>query len=81
MSRNNKSNLADNIMDATPEEVTRVMKEAEVKILIHGHTHRPAIHHLTINHRDAERIVLGAWHHQGSYLQVSDDGKRELMTC
>jgi len=81
MSRNNKSNLSNNIMDATPDEVTRVMKEADVTTLIHGHTHRPAIHDLTINNQDAQRIVLGAWHEKGSYFRVTEDGERELMNC
>jgi UDP-2,3-diacylglucosamine hydrolase len=36
--------------------------------MIHGHTHRPGRHALKIEGRPAERIVLGAWYEQGSYL-------------
>ncbi len=81
VSRNNKNNLAANIMDVIPEEVLRVMKKSNVNTLIHGHTHRPDIHKFSINHQEAQRIVLGAWHHQGSYLQVDEGGAHSLLTC
>ena len=61
------------IMDVTPDEVPRVMAEAGVLKLIHGHTHRPAVHQLTVNGKTAERYVLGDWYSQSSYLQVSAD--------
>lgn len=80
-SRHRKKNIANNIMDVTPNEVTRVMSEAQVQTLIHGHTHRPAIHSIEINQQAAKRIVLGAWHHQGSYLRYDKDGRCELMEC
>jgi UDP-2,3-diacylglucosamine hydrolase len=59
------------IMDVTPEEVPRVMMQAGVLKLIHGHTHRPAVHQLDVNGQPAERYVLGDWYTQGSYLTVS----------
>lgn len=55
------SNKADDIMDVTPAEVARVMTENNVDLLIHGHTHRPARHAITVNENLAERIVLGDW--------------------
>lgn len=61
------------IMDVTPEEVPRVMAEAGVSKLIHGHTHRPAVHQLNVNGETAERYVLGDWYTQSSYLTVSAD--------
>lgn len=61
------------IMDVTPDEVPRVMAEAGVLKLIHGHTHRPAVHQLTVNGNAAQRYVLGDWYSQSSYLQVSAD--------
>ncbi len=81
VSHRNKNNLSNNIMDVTPSEVTRVMSEFNVTTLIHGHTHRPAIHTIEINQQPAKRIVLGDWQHQGSYLRVDEDGKYELLTC
>ncbi|WP_338052279.1 UDP-2,3-diacylglucosamine diphosphatase [Rheinheimera hassiensis] len=59
------------IMDVTPDEVPKVMAEAGVLKLIHGHTHRPAVHKLEINGQPAERYVLGDWYTQSSYLKVS----------
>lgn len=64
---------AEDIMDVTPAEVVRVMKEAEVSYLIHGHTHRPARHSLDVNDVQCERIVLGDWHHLGWCLSVTAD--------
>ena len=58
-------------MDVTPEEVEKVMQKHNVARLIHGHTHRPNIHSLTVNNKPAHRIVLGDWYTQGSVLRVS----------
>ena len=38
--------------------------------MIHGHTHRPAVH----AHGNGERIVLGDWYEQGSVLRVDRSG-------
>ncbi|MBU2705385.1 UDP-2,3-diacylglucosamine diphosphatase [Zooshikella marina] len=58
----------DEIMDVTPAEVEKLMTEHDVKCFIHGHTHRPAIHTLTINQQPAQRIVLGDWDKKGWML-------------
>ncbi|WP_372862259.1 UDP-2,3-diacylglucosamine diphosphatase [Spongiibacter sp.] len=63
------SNKAEDIMDVTPEEVLKVMTEHRCQRLIHGHTHRPARHAITVNGQNAERIVLGDWHQQGWQLE------------
>ncbi len=42
--------------------------------LVHGHTHRPAIHKLQIGEQAAKRIVLGDWDEQGWALQVDEQG-------
>jgi len=60
------------IMDVTPSEVDRVMAETGVRRLIHGHTHRPDRHQLSIDDQDAERIVLGDWDNRGWVLRVSE---------
>jgi len=39
-----------------------------VRRMIHGHTHRPGVHDLEVDGRAVQRIVLGAWYEQGSYL-------------
>lgn len=64
------SNKASNIMDVTPSEVEKVMAEFSVRIMIHGHTHRPARH----QHRTGERLVLGDWHDKGWFIELGPDG-------
>lgn len=59
------------IMDVTADEVVKVMAEAGVTKLIHGHTHRPAVHSLQVAGQSAERYVLGDWYTQSSYLKVT----------
>jgi UDP-2,3-diacylglucosamine hydrolase len=62
------------IMDVTPAAVVDAMRRAGVQTMIHGHTHRPAIHELEVDGRPARRIVLGDWYTQGSVLEWSDLG-------
>lgn len=61
---------AADIIDVTPEEIPRIMQKYGVQTLIHGHTHRPAVHPLEVNGKSARRIVLGDWDKQGWALQV-----------
>jgi UDP-2,3-diacylglucosamine hydrolase len=65
---------ASDIIDVTPELIPRVLAEYRVRILIHGHTHRPATHDLVVNGQTAQRIVLGDWDRQGWALQVDESG-------
>lgn len=69
---------AEDIMDVNQDEVVQTMKNAGVKRMIHGHTHRPARHLLTIDGEAAERIVLGDWHDKGWAVYV-DGHKTELI--
>ncbi|MGE7990722.1 UDP-2,3-diacylglucosamine diphosphatase [Pseudomonas sp. NPDC089554] len=62
------------IVDVTPEEVPKVMAEQGVRTLVHGHTHRPAIHKLVVGEQPARRIVLGDWDRRGWALQVDEQG-------
>jgi len=72
-SRMANSNKADNIMDVNEASVARVMKRFRATLLIHGHTHRPAIH----DHAQGCRVVLGDWGDYGWYASL-DDGNVEL---
>ncbi|MCU1722844.1 UDP-2,3-diacylglucosamine diphosphatase [Pseudomonas sp. 5P_5.1_Bac1] len=66
---------ATDIIDVTAEEVPRIMQQHGVHTLVHGHTHRPAIHKLTLDDGSAgRRIVLGDWDRQGWALQVDEQG-------
>ncbi|CAH6064678.1 UDP-2%2C3-diacylglucosamine hydrolase, partial [Klebsiella variicola] len=61
------------IMDVNPQAVVDVMERHHVQWLIHGHTHRPAVHELQANGQPAWRVVLGAWHSEGSMVKVTPD--------
>ncbi|HGN9370403.1 TPA: UDP-2,3-diacylglucosamine diphosphatase [Citrobacter pasteurii] len=61
------------IMDVNPQAVITEMEKHQVQWLIHGHTHRPAVHELTANAQPAFRVVLGAWHTEGSMIKVTPD--------
>jgi len=59
------------IMDVTPDEVVNCLEKYQSQLLIHGHTHRPAIHNINANGKHAQRIVLGDWYEQGAWLKVT----------
>ncbi|MEB7924359.1 UDP-2,3-diacylglucosamine diphosphatase [Atlantibacter hermannii] len=65
---------SDAIMDVNQQAVSEVMHQHHVRHLIHGHTHRPAIHDLQIEGHPARRYVLGAWHQEGSMIKASENG-------
>ena len=60
-SKQANSNKPENIMDVTPDEVVRVLQEADCSTLLHGHTHRPGRHPVALGSTTGERIVLGDW--------------------
>ncbi|MBX3710560.1 MAG: UDP-2,3-diacylglucosamine diphosphatase [Lysobacter sp.] len=62
------------VTDVSPATVQATLARYGIDTLIHGHTHRPAIHHLDIDGRPARRVVLGDWYTQGSVLRVDADG-------
>lgn len=76
-SRDQTRMKASEIVDVTPTEVERIMRDKGVRILIHGHTHRPAVHELDIDGRPARRIVLGDWDRQGWALEADDQGMQQ----
>ena len=62
---------APQIMDVNAAAVAQAFRSAGVRTLVHGHTHRPAVHELTVDGAPARRIVLGDWYTQGSVLEWS----------
>jgi UDP-2,3-diacylglucosamine hydrolase len=62
------------IMDVNQTTVEKVMREHGVSLLLHGHTHRPAIHRFALDGRPAVRIVLGAWYEQASVVRWDERG-------
>ena len=58
------------IMDVTPAAVVEALRRHGVSRLVHGHTHRPGHHALTLDGRPAERWVLPDWYGGGGYLEI-----------
>jgi UDP-2,3-diacylglucosamine hydrolase len=72
-SRAHTGSTQETIMDVNAGAVTEAMRNAHVTRLIHGHTHRPAVHQLGLDGHTAERIVLGDWYEQGSVLRIGPE--------
>jgi len=66
----------DAITDVNASAVLAALRAAKVRRLIHGHTHRPAMHRIDIDGTHAERIVLGDWYEQGSALRVDAESRK-----
>ena len=67
---------APEIMDVNAGAVQAAFRRTGVRTLIHGHTHRPAIHDLDVDGQRCRRIVLGDWHAQGSVLDWQSGAAR-----
>ncbi|MGA9854761.1 MAG: UDP-2,3-diacylglucosamine diphosphatase [Gammaproteobacteria bacterium] len=68
---------SESIMDVNQQTVETVMQQHGVNRLIHGHTHRPAVHKFQSDGKSKTRFVLGDWYHQGSILRV--DGTEPML--
>jgi UDP-2,3-diacylglucosamine hydrolase len=71
--------VADAITDVNADRVIAELQRHGVPKLIHGHTHRPAVHVLDVERAAAQRIVLGDWYEQGSVLRI-DGSTIELQS-
>jgi UDP-2,3-diacylglucosamine hydrolase len=56
-SRMDQGGKSDEIMDVTPQAIADLFAQTDTKVMIHGHTHRPALH--TVG--DTRRYVLPDW--------------------
>jgi UDP-2,3-diacylglucosamine hydrolase len=66
------------IMDVNPEAVLRAFRATGARRLIHGHTHRPAVHPCVVDGVHTERVVLAPWYESASCLEVDADGARVI---
>lgn len=76
-SAKHNSSLDEALLDVSPQSVHRILREQGVRHMIHGHTHRPAVHRFELDGKPAQRIVLGDWYEQGSCL-VCERGRWQL---
>ena len=65
------------IMDVHPQAVEDAFRKHRVRRMIHGHTHQPGVHSLSIDDVPAHRFVLGDWYRRGSVLRC-ESGKLTL---
>lgn len=84
-SRSETAQKNEYIMDVNREAVLDMFSSTGCNWIIHGHTHRPGIHHYQDGETMLTRIVLGDWHEHGSVLSVkippeSDHFEFELET-
>ncbi|WP_409422841.1 UDP-2,3-diacylglucosamine diphosphatase [Pseudaeromonas sp. ZJS20] len=73
-SRHGKQLKSAAIMDVTPQAVDQLLTDTGASLLIHGHTHRPAVHALPDG---AQRLVLGDWDQDLWYLELSAQGAKQ----
>ena len=76
-SRSDTSLKSDSIMDVNQEEVLKLFKKYDISKILHGHTHRPAIHELKVTSKNsstqtAQRIVLGDWDKKGWFAECTN---------
>ena len=62
------------IMDVNMATVTEVLRQYHYPRLIHGHTHRPALHSIDIDGHISQRWVLADWYERGGYLRCDAQG-------
>ena len=73
-SKQQKQNKQAQIMDVNPAAVRQVMQQYNANLLLHGHTHRPAIHTLQSSQNISNyRIVLGDWQPDASYIEITPE--------
>ena len=68
--------MTEEITDVNQEAVEQTLRDSGADILLHGHTHRPAVHPFHVDDRPVHRIVLGDWYEQGSMVVWDEDGPR-----
>jgi UDP-2,3-diacylglucosamine hydrolase len=78
-SRAHTARTVPTIMDVNAAAVAAAFRAARVRRMVHGHTHRPGVHDIAIDGSPAQRIVLGAWYEQGSYLSCERGDYRLCM--
>ncbi|HEY5654792.1 MAG TPA: UDP-2,3-diacylglucosamine diphosphatase [Woeseiaceae bacterium] len=66
--------VSEDIADVNQAAVESLMRELQTFTLLHGHTHRPAVHEFQVDGQAARRIVLGDWYEQGSVVRWDESG-------
>ena len=62
------------ISDVNHTVIANALRDSGVNTMLHGHTHRPAVHELLVDDQPATRIVLGDWYEHGSVVRWDESG-------
>ncbi len=73
-SRMGKAHKSAEIMDVNQSTVIRTMQHFRVSQLIHGHTHRPAVHSFGRGDENLKRYVLGDWDKNIWWIESGNKG-------
>lgn len=73
-SKASSSSINEDITDVNTDAIDEALRAAGVYIMVHGHTHRPAVHDFAVDGQPARRIVLGDWYDQGSLIRWDENG-------
>jgi UDP-2,3-diacylglucosamine hydrolase len=73
-SEGEKGGKGEAIMDVAEDAVEAAFAASGCRLMIHGHTHRPARHEHAVAGRACVRWVLPDWYQAGGYLEASPAG-------
>jgi len=73
-SEQEKTTKSAEIMDTNADTVADTLRAFNYPRLIHGHTHRTALHVETVDDKTCERWVLPDWYASGGYLRCDAAG-------
>lgn len=62
------------IGDLNPQAVETLFRRFDADWMVHGHTHRPALHRHLVDGRECLRWVLADWHDRATWLEVDNSG-------
>lgn len=68
------------LMDANGDAIASMFRHHDVERMIHGHTHRPALHHHEVNGQDCRRWVLADWRDRACWFEAASGTIRALTT-
>ncbi|MBA2654327.1 MAG: UDP-2,3-diacylglucosamine diphosphatase [Gammaproteobacteria bacterium] len=66
-------------LDVVPETIDHIFSTTPAQLMVHGHIHKASVFKTMLDHKPTERIVLGAWEHQGCALKWYESGKKEML--
>lgn len=78
MQRNKR--IAPSYMDINQQVLEEMVRNYQVKQLIHGHTHRPSLHYFFLEAKPVWHVVLNDWDETGNVLVYSADQTMRLVS-